>query len=153
MTTRTRSVLAALVAISWAAAPASAQSPRPETVSAATKVWVDAFNTRDPKRIVALYAPDAVFWGTTAKTIATTPDAVWAYFKDAGLRPDTRVAIDEQHPRVYGSIAINSGAYTFSDARDGVATNVRKARFTLVFRRDGDRWLIVDHHSSRVPEP
>jgi uncharacterized protein (TIGR02246 family) len=137
------------------APPAYAQAPAHGTdaVTAATSVWVEAFNTRDPKRIVALYAPDAVFWGTTAKTIATTPDAVWAYFKDAGQRPDTRVSIDEQHPRVYGSLAINSGAYTFSDVRDGVATNVRKARFTFVFRRDGDRWVIVDHHSSRVPEP
>ena len=49
-----------------------------------------AFNSRDPKRIVALYAPDAVFWGTTAKTIATTPESIWAYFKDAGQRPSTR---------------------------------------------------------------
>ena len=63
------------------------------------------------------------------------------------------MTIDAQHERVYGDIAIVSGAYTFSDVRDGVATNVRPARFTFVFRRDGDRWLIVDHHSSRVPEP
>ena len=144
----------ALLACAWLVArPAAAQPAGPETVVAATTIWVEAFNTRDPKRIVALYAPDAAFWGTTAKTIATTPDAVWAYFKDAGQRPDTRVAIDEQHPRVYGTIAINSGAYTFSDVKGGVATNLRKARFTFVFRRDGDRWVIVDHHSSRVPEP
>jgi uncharacterized protein (TIGR02246 family) len=139
--------------LAFAPLSAQAQPVTVEAVVAATKAWADAFNTRDPKRIVALYAPDAAFWGTTAKTIATTPDAVWAYFKDAGLRPDTRVAIDEQHPRVYGTIAINSGAYTFSDVKDGVATNVRKARFTFAFRRDGDRWLIVDHHSSRLPEP
>ena len=57
-----------------------------------------------------------------------------------------------RHPRVYGDTAIVSGAYTFSDVRDGVAGNIRPTRFTFVFRRDGDRWLIVDHHSSRVPE-
>lgn len=145
--------LLSLIAVVGFASPAAAQPAGPDTVVAATQVWVDAFNTRDPKRIVALYAPDAVFWGTTAKTIATTPDAVWAYFKDAGQRPYTRVVIDEQHPRVYGSIAIASGAYTFSEVRDGVASNVRPARFTFVFRRDGDRWVIVEHHSSRVPEP
>jgi uncharacterized protein (TIGR02246 family) len=143
----------ALLVCLWLSAPAAAQSAGPDAVVAATQVWVDAFNTRDPKRIVALYAPDAVFWGTTAKTIATTPDAVWAYFKDAGQRPYTRVVIDEQHPRLYGSIAIISGAYTFSEVRDGVVSNVRPARFTFVFRRDKDRWVIVEHHSSRVPEP
>jgi uncharacterized protein (TIGR02246 family) len=121
--------------------------------SAALSAWVDAFNTRDPKQIVALYAPDAVFWGTTAKAIATTPAQVWDYFKDAGQRPYTRVVIDAKHERIYGDIAIVSGAYTFSEVRDGVTSNVRPARFTIVFRRDGDRWRIVDHHSSRVPEP
>ncbi len=144
-----------IVLLACATALAVVVSPRPAAAqpSAALTAWVDAFNTRDPKRIVALYAPDAVFWGTTAKAIATTPDTIWAYFKDAGQRPWTRVAIDAQHERVYGDVAIISGAYTFSDVRDGVAGNVRPARFTIVFRRDGDRWRIVDHHSSRVPEP
>ena len=134
------------------AAPVRAQ-PAPSadaaSVTAATAAWVEAFNSRDPKRIVALYAADAVFWGTTAKAIATTPEAVWAYFKDAGQRPSVRVTIDEAHPRVFGTIAINSGAYTFTEAD----RPSRPARFTFVFRRDGDRWVIVDHHSSRVPEP
>jgi len=152
---RTLQMLACVAALT---APLTAQTGTPAQTAtaqpaAAMRAWVDAFNTRDPRQIVALYAPDAVFWGTTAKTIATTPASIWAYFKDAGQRPWTRVAIDAQHERVHGSIASVSGAYTFSDIRDGVATNVRPARFTFVFRRDGDRWLIVDHHSSRLPEP
>jgi uncharacterized protein (TIGR02246 family) len=146
---RRRTVMLAGAA-AFVAMPASLRAQAP---SAALHAWVEAFNTRDPKRIVALYARDAVFWGTAAKTIATTPESIWAYFKDAGQRPWTRVTIDAQHERVYGDTAIVSGAYTFSDVRDGVATNVRPARFTFVFRRDGDRWQIVDHHSSRVPEP
>jgi uncharacterized protein (TIGR02246 family) len=152
-------LIAALVcvtALATAIVPARAQPPVPGDTTAAvaaTAAWVEAFNSRDPKRIVALYAPDAVLWGTTATTIATTPDAIWAYFKDAGQRPWTRVAVDAQHARVLGTIAIASGSYTFSDVREGVATNVRPARFTFVFRRDGDRWLIVEHHSSRVPDP
>jgi hypothetical protein len=31
--------------------------------------------------------------------------------------------------------------------------NVRPARYTLVFQKIGDAWLIIGHHSSRVPEP
>lgn len=141
-----------IVGLLLAIAPVRAQPAPSADVTAATAAWVESFNSRDPKRIVAHYAPDAVFWGTTAKAIATTPEAIRAYFKDAGQRPYTRVAIDAQHPRVYGPIAIVSGSYTFSDVRDGVTTNVRPSRFTFVFRRDGDRWLIVEHHSSRVPE-
>jgi uncharacterized protein (TIGR02246 family) len=148
--------LSLMLSLFLAIAPIHAQPAAPADttiVTAATAAWAEAFNSRDPKRIVALYAPDAVFWGTTAKTIATTPAAIWEYFKDAGQRPWTRVSIDAQHPRVFGAIAIVSGSYTFSEVRDGASTNVRAARFTFVFRRDGDRWLIVEHHSSRVPEP
>ena len=132
------------------AMPASLQAA--QVPSAALQAWVDAFNSRDPRRIVALYAQDAVFWGTTAKTIATTPESIWAYFRDGAQRPWTRVTVNVQHERTYGDTAIVSGAYTFADVRDGVASNIRPARFTFVFRRDGERWLIVDHHSSRVPE-
>lgn len=131
------------------AAPAGAASTPP----AALQAWVAAFNSRDPKRIVALYSPAAVFWGTTAKTIATTPEQVWDYFKDAAQRPAIRVTIDSSHAQVSGDIAVISGAYTFADVRDGVTANVRPARYTMVFQRAGGRWLIIDHHSSRVPEP
>jgi uncharacterized protein (TIGR02246 family) len=130
------------------ASPAAGQTP-----TAALQAWVDAFNSRDPKRIVARYAPTAVFWGTTAKTIATTPAQVWDYFKDAGQRPATRVTIDSTHQRIFGDTAVISGAYTFADVKEGEQSNVRPARYTIVFRRTGDGWLIVDHHSSRVPQP
>lgn len=124
-----------------------------QTPAAALQAWVEAFNSRDPKRIVARYAPDAVFWGTTAKAIATTPAQVWEYFKDSGQRPAIRVTIDSSVERVSGNVAIISGAYTFADVADGVSSNIRPARYTLVFQRIGDAWLIVAHHSSRLPEP
>jgi hypothetical protein len=121
--------------------------------SAALEAWVEAFNSRDPKRIVARYAPNAVLWGTTAKTIATTPAQIWDYFKDAGKRPTTRVLIDSTVERVTGDVAILSGAYTFVDVTDGVSANIRPARYSIVLQKIGDAWLIVDHHSSRVPQP
>ena len=33
-------------------------------IEQATHAWAEAYNTRDPARIVAFYEPDAVFWGT-----------------------------------------------------------------------------------------
>ena len=47
-------------------------------------------------------------------------------------------------------IAVNTGYYTFSGVRDGQPTQ-RPARYTLVFRKQDGKWLIVDHHSSYVP--
>ena len=128
-------------------------APARTTPGEALQSWVEAFNSRDPKRIVSLYAPAAVFWGTTAKTIATTPAQVWDYFKNAGQRPATRVTIDSTHVRQFGDVAVISGAYTFADVTDGERGNVRPARYSIVLQRIDGAWLIVDHHSSRVPEP
>lgn len=146
-------VVAAVIAV--VAACATESTPRGDTpadeaaVKAATAVWVDAYNSRKPERIAAMYASDAVFWGTTSKTIRSTPGDIAEYFKDAAKRPDARVAVGEQHVRVFGDVGVNSGVYTFSDVRDGQPT-ARPARFSMAFHRREGRWVLVDHHSSEV---
>ncbi|HSV50633.1 MAG TPA: hypothetical protein VLJ57_00850, partial [Burkholderiaceae bacterium] len=54
-----------------------------QEVAAATDEWRAAYDSRNPKRITELYAPDGVLWGTNLKAIATTPATVAEYFKDA----------------------------------------------------------------------
>ena len=122
-----------------------------QQVAAATDDWRAAYDSRDPKRITALYASDAVLWGTNLKAIAVTPAAVAEYFKDAPARPDARVIFGEQNIRVYGDLALNSGTYTFNGVRDGKPTT-SPARFSFAFRNQEGKWLIVDHHSSRLPQ-
>ena len=78
-------------------------------VASATAAWVGAYNSRDPARIVVLYDQEAVFWGTSAKTVSTTPAAIAEYFKDAKKRPDARVTLGEQQIRLYGDVAISTG--------------------------------------------
>lgn len=123
------------------------------TVRAATAEWVETFNTRDAARIAALYAPDAVFWGTISPTIRTTPEQILEYFvSSATRRPSLRMALGEQHVRVYGELAFNSGYYTSRFVQDGKET-VTPMRFTFAYRKSGGRWIIVNHHSSRIPAP
>lgn len=119
-------------------------------VAALTAAWVDAFNSRDPARIVALYDPQAVLIGTSAKQPAVGTAAIAAYFREAPNRPMNRVALGEHTARRYGDIAIDSGLYNFFAVRDGKATLI-PARYTFVYRQRGGTWLIVEHHSSRVP--
>lgn len=121
-----------------------------DQVAAATAAWRAAYNSRDPALIVALYDQEAVFWGTTAKTVSTNPAAIAEYFKDAKKRPDARVTIGEQHIRVYGDVAISTGYYTFTDMRDGKSVT-NPSRDTFVYLHRDGKWLIIDHHSSRVP--
>ncbi|HEX9451859.1 MAG TPA: DUF4440 domain-containing protein [Burkholderiales bacterium] len=122
-------------------------------VAAATAEWISTFNTRDPVRISALYAPDAILWGTVSKTIRTTPREILEYFEESSaMRPDLRMFLGEYHVRIYGDIAINSGYYTSRNPVDGKEV-VIPMRFTFTYRKDGDRWMIINHHSSRFAQP
>lgn len=142
-------VLLLVILSACASLPVDGQTTKDQVV-AATKAWQAAYDSRDPKRIVGMYDEEAVLWGTTAKTIAPNPTAVWEYFKDAASRPNARVVIGEQHIRVFGETAFNSGYYTFTDRREGQVVP-RPARFTLVFHSKEGKWLVVAHHSSAMP--
>jgi uncharacterized protein (TIGR02246 family) len=121
-----------------------------EEVSTATQAWRTAYDSRDPQKITEQYAKDAVFWGTSSKIVRATPEAIMEYFADAKKRPDARVEIIEQHIQIYGDVAINTGLYNFSDIQDGKRVP-NPSRFSMVFQRRGDRWVLVQHHSSRLP--
>ena len=123
-----------------------------EDVSAATQAWADAANSKDLERILALYDAEAVLWGTASPTLRDSPAAIREYFKPGANRPHLKVVLGEQRVRVYVDIAINTGYYTFSDMRDGQPVTI-PARFTFTYRQRHGRWMIVDHHSSRVPPP
>ena len=149
-----RTTLLSLLLV-FVSACSTTSAPTPEAsmqqVAAATDEWRAAYDSREPKRISAQYATDAALWGTTLKAIATTPSAVAEYFKDAPARPDARVVFGEQNIRVYGEFALNSGTYTFKGVRDGKPVSL-PARYSIAFRRQEGKWLIVDHHSSWLPQ-
>jgi uncharacterized protein (TIGR02246 family) len=118
-------------------------------VAAATRQWIDTFNTRDAERITALYAPDAILWGTVSQTIRTTHDEILEYFIDSSKkRPNLRMFLGEYHVQLLGDLATNSGYYTSRNPVDGKEV-VIPMRFTFMYRREGDNWVIVNHHSSR----
>lgn len=118
-------------------------------VAAATADWISTFNTRDAARISALYAPDAILWGTVSQTIRTTPGEILEYFAESSARrPNLRMILGEYHVRLYGDIAINSGYYSSRNPVDGKDV-VTPMRFTFTYRKEGERWVIINHHSSR----
>jgi uncharacterized protein (TIGR02246 family) len=122
----------------------------PEDVAAATRAWAAAYDSRNPQQILALYAPDAVFWGTSSPTLRDTPALIADYFKNSAAQPNARVELGDFKVRVWGDTAASTGSYTFTDMRDGQTVR-RPARFSFVFRLVNGRWLIVDHHSSSTP--
>jgi uncharacterized protein (TIGR02246 family) len=143
----TRAWALTLVLVLGLAAPASAGPA--EDVAAATKAWTDHFSSHNLEGLLALYDRDAVFWGTSSQVIRDTPDLIRDYFKGVPTSTMT-VAVTDSRVRVLGTVAINSGSYTFTAMRNG-QPDPRPARFTFTYRLRGGKWLIVDHHSSSVP--
>lgn len=127
-----------------------------EQVAAATQAWIDGMASHDPERVAALYAPDAMLWGTTSPSIRDNSAAIRDYFNLlTRVPPDYKSILGEQRIRVYGNLAINSGTYTFvGPARDTAGNPLKRpARFSFVYHKRDGRWLIVDHHSSAMPAP
>jgi uncharacterized protein (TIGR02246 family) len=122
-------------------------------VAAATLAWGQAIGEDDPEKVLPLYSDDAVLWGTLSPTVRADPAALRAYFVNAfKVLPGLKVAFGDQLIRVYGNAAVNTGYYTFSYTKDG-ETKSLPARYSFTYVKSGDRWLIVDHHSSAMPSP
>lgn len=145
-----------LAALSACASTGSGDGAAKEQVAAATRAWIEAMGSHDQERVLALYDPQAVLWGTTSPAIRDNPASIREYFNFLRTAPPYyKGVMGEQRIRVYGDTAINSGTYTFiGPALDTAGKPIsRPARFSFVYRNRDGRWLIVDHHSSAVPAP
>ena len=82
-------LLLGMVPAAWAGAK--------EEVAAATQAWADAVNSKDLDRILALYDPEAVLWGTVSPTLRDSPPTrgyriTTAYFRTGSTCPSHRQA-------------------------------------------------------------
>ena len=109
--------------------------------------WNSALQTGDPKQVAALYATDAILLPTVSNQVRHNHQEIEDYFVHF-LAKGPQGKIDESNVRIFDDIAINSGVYTFT-FNGGASV---QARFTYVYRWDGQRWLIIEHHSSAMPE-
>src|SRR5712691_1396262 len=78
MTHRSCFVLIGMLAV-LAVAPVASAGDK-EDVAAAGAQWAKVFVDDNPDPILALYAKDAVFWGTLSPTRRETPEAIREYF-------------------------------------------------------------------------
>uniref|UniRef100_A0A7S2QTK9 Calcium/calmodulin-dependent protein kinase II association-domain domain-containing protein n=1 Tax=Chlamydomonas chlamydogama TaxID=225041 RepID=A0A7S2QTK9_9CHLO len=114
--------------------------------------WNAALQTRDPKKVAALYAPDGVLLPTVSNKVRTTPEEIENYFTQF-LQLQPFGTINESDVRLLTSeTAIHSGVYTFQLNKNGFPAKVQ-ARFSFTYKKIDGQWLIIDHHSSGMPEP
>jgi len=125
--------------------------PTQQQIAALFDEWNAALATGDPKKVADLYAPHAVLLPTLSHQIRTTRAGIVDYF--AHLLPSHPQAVITQEiiTILDRRAAINTGLYTFTLTQNGVQQKV-PARYTFVYHRTHGEWLIVNHHSSVVPE-
>jgi uncharacterized protein (TIGR02246 family) len=127
-------------------------------VTAAMEAWkknlAAACGGGGPDKILPLYAEDAVLWGTISPKIRSDKAGLTDYFVGAcKALPKLTVEFKEPHIRIYGGdTAINSGYYDLSYEKEGKKETL-PARYSFTYVKKGDKWLIVDHHSSVMPTP
>ena len=109
--------------------------------------WNSALKSGDPKSVAILYEANSILLPTMSDKVRHNRDEIEDYFKHFLVKGPVG-HIDEANVRKFGQLAINSGVYTFT-FKDGSAV---QARFTFVYRWNGKRWMIVEHHSSKLPE-
>ena len=122
-----------------------------EAAMAVQQQWTDAFRARDFDRLVALYAADTQFLGST-QAFHTTPEGVREYFR---VLPSYFVDCDYAIPNV---IALGEDALTatgdviFYTTENGPGTRTeRPFRMTHVLVRQAGQWKIATHHASPRP--
>jgi uncharacterized protein (TIGR02246 family) len=114
--------------------------------------WATAFNANDVDALVNLYAPDAVFLGSTALARNEGRESIRGYFARLANSGDKVVIGDRKIVVLGDDIAYATGFYEFSAVREGQVKKT-KAAFSMVLVKHGNHWLIVHHHSSLRSSP
>ena len=116
-------------------------------IAALFNTWNDALATGESSQVAALYEKEAILLPTVSNQVRHNHSEIEDYFVNF-LSKGPQGQIDESNVRIFDQLAINSGVYTFT-FNDGATV---QARYTFVYRWNGDQWLITEHHSSQMPE-
>lgn len=127
-----------------------ASTSQEQSVMQAGQLWANAVNSHNVQKITALYDRNAFLYATFQNMI-NDQQSMYNYFTKLASHRNLKVHFVEEHVRLYGDTAINSGLYDFSYDENGKHIDV-PARYTLVYTLTPKGWMIVDHHSSVLPE-
>jgi len=112
--------------------------------------WNRALQSKETEQVLKLYAPDAILLPTLSPRVRHNHDEIGDYF-DFFLALSPTSEIQQESIRIYNDIATNSGIYVFTVFEDGKTFEI-PVRFTFVYKKLNDKWLIVEHHSSALPK-
>jgi uncharacterized protein (TIGR02246 family) len=130
--------LVSLFALLGLLSSAANAGPKEDALAVLDK-WTKAFAASDVDGIVKLYAPDALFVGTSSKAVIGKPEGIRSYFENALLtnRPRGATLNDYAAMVLSDTAVVITGLDTVTGVRDG-----------QTFSAD---WEIVHFHRSAMP--
>jgi uncharacterized protein (TIGR02246 family) len=124
----------------------------PAAVEGLFKQFNDAWATKNPDTVTALFTKEPVLLATVSNKPRTTPAEVRDYFvgflknSPVGTINTSTVEIDCKTASRLGTWTV-----TLTDPATGAKTDV-KARYSFIYRYEDGAWKIDHLHSSAMPE-
>ncbi len=141
--------------IAFSCSAAAFAGPK-EDAEAAYGKFFSLFTTANHDQVAALFAPDALFYGTGSAEVVTTPEGVREYFTRAlSANRGAVMARPFEHKAMLLSddVVAISGKWQSERTLDGKMTTAGPLRVTAVLQRRGEQWKIVQFHNSLTPKP
>lgn len=132
----------------------AASKAEKEEVQNAYYAWCETIGTAkgNANDVVKFYAPNAILLPTLShKILRNTNGGMNEYFTHLTSYPNIKCTPKELITHLEGHVAVNSGLYSFSFTDKEGHEKVIPARFTFVYKKIDHQWMIIKHHSSKMP--
>ena len=114
--------------------------------------WMEALKTRNPNEVSNLYSGNSTFLPTVSSEFKKGHAGAKEYFEHFLQKNPSGEIIEEEVQSLTDDVYLHSGMYNFEvDGADG-RRSVVEARFSFVWERINDKWIIQHHHSSVKPK-
>lgn len=125
----------------------------PAEIEAAMNRWVQELGEKEPEDVVALYHEHAILLATLESEPLFSKEQRIQYFKTLMAKPDFKAVINSHNVRMLNKdTASLTGLYTFSYKNEEGETVELPARFSFLYKKMHGQWVIIEHHSSLIPE-
>ena len=115
--------------------------------------WVNAVNRCDVDAVMQLFAADAMFYGTSTKTLITSSESIRQYFEQAftQLSPLTMSIEDKKIQYVSDDVVLLAFSDSWAVTLDG-QQQIMFGRLVMTAAIKQGAWKIVSFHRSTLPE-
>ena len=113
--------------------------------------WARNWNAGDMEKVVAVYAPDAVYLPPHHGAVHGR-DAIREYLQGPRSHGVTDLAFDVTYIKQSGNVAWDVGTYRMNVPQNDGTTREDHGKYLTVWKRAGTKWLITaDAWSSDLP--